>query len=165
MNKHKQNNNKYGFTIIEVVLVLAIAGLIFLMVFIALPALQRSQRDTQRKNAANLVIDALTRKYANNHGKVLRQKIEELVQDGYLDEDQMRDPSTGELYKLDATNNWGGPLYINYQKIKAGEYGFDDGGYCEGNIPRDINGNDNRNIVIMLGLENGGVVCASNNMR
>lgn len=38
-----------GFTIIEVVLVLAIAGLIFLMVFIALPALQRSQRNTRRR--------------------------------------------------------------------------------------------------------------------
>lgn len=44
---NKRNEN--GFTIIEVVLVLAIAGLIFLMVFIALPALQRGQRDTQRK--------------------------------------------------------------------------------------------------------------------
>lgn len=44
-----QNSKKSGFTIIEVVLVLAIAGLIFLMVFIALPALQRNQRDTQRK--------------------------------------------------------------------------------------------------------------------
>lgn len=40
---------KNGFTIIEVVLVLAVAGLIFLMIFLALPALQRSQRDTQRK--------------------------------------------------------------------------------------------------------------------
>jgi prepilin-type N-terminal cleavage/methylation domain-containing protein len=48
MNAQIKNNTK-GFTIIEVVLVLAIAGLIFLMVFIALPALQRSQRDTQRK--------------------------------------------------------------------------------------------------------------------
>ena len=38
--------NKKGFTIIEVVLVLAVAGLIFLMVFLALPALQRAQRDT-----------------------------------------------------------------------------------------------------------------------
>jgi len=45
----KQRGNS-GFTIIEVVLVLAIAGLIFLMVFIALPALQRNQRDSQRKN-------------------------------------------------------------------------------------------------------------------
>ena len=43
-------NSKKGFTIIEVVLVLAIAGLIFLMVFVALPALQRSQRDTARRN-------------------------------------------------------------------------------------------------------------------
>ena len=41
--------NKKGFTIIEVVLVLAVAGLIFLMVFLALPALQRAQRDAQRK--------------------------------------------------------------------------------------------------------------------
>ena len=41
--------NKKGFTIIEIVLVLAVAGLIFLMIFVALPALQRSQRDTQRK--------------------------------------------------------------------------------------------------------------------
>ena len=65
MNKHKQNNNKYGFTIIEVVLVLAVAGLIFLMVFIALPTLQRSQRDTQRKNQANLIRDA----YVRQNGK------------------------------------------------------------------------------------------------
>lgn len=34
-----QNSTKKGFTIIEVVLVLAVAGLIFLMVFLALPAL------------------------------------------------------------------------------------------------------------------------------
>lgn len=48
MNVQRKNKEK-GFTIIEVVLVLAIAGLIFLMVFIALPALQRGQRDGQRK--------------------------------------------------------------------------------------------------------------------
>lgn len=46
----QKTNSERGFTIIEVVLVLAIAGLIFLMVFIALPALQRSQRDTQRRD-------------------------------------------------------------------------------------------------------------------
>ena len=46
--------NKKGFTIIEVVLVLAIAGLIFLMVFLALPALQRSQRNQQYKNNVSM---------------------------------------------------------------------------------------------------------------
>ena len=44
----KQENK--GFTIIEVVLVLAIAALIFLMIFVALPALQRGQANTARKN-------------------------------------------------------------------------------------------------------------------
>ena len=57
-----------GFTIIEVVLVLAIAGLIFLMVFIALPALQRSQRDTQRKNDLSRLNTALTSYQSNNRG-------------------------------------------------------------------------------------------------
>ena len=45
----KGEEKRWGFTIIEVSLVLAIAGLIFLMVFVALPALQRNQRDTKRR--------------------------------------------------------------------------------------------------------------------
>ena len=63
MNTIKQ---KTGFTIIEVVLVLAIAGLIFLMVFVALPALQRSQRDTQRRNDMSRVDTSLVQ-YQTNH--------------------------------------------------------------------------------------------------
>ena len=63
----KENiNSKQGFTIIEVVLVLAIAGLIFLMVFVALPALQRSQRDTQRRNDLSRVDTSLVQ-YQTNH--------------------------------------------------------------------------------------------------
>ena len=57
-----------GFTIIEVVLVLAIAGLIFLMVFIALPALQAGQRDTARKNDVGVVASAVTSYTSNNKG-------------------------------------------------------------------------------------------------
>lgn len=64
------NTNKKGFTIIEVVLVLAIAGLIFMMVFIALPALQRSQRDTQRSNDIARVQTALNQYQANNRGAI-----------------------------------------------------------------------------------------------
>ncbi len=59
-------NSKQGFTIIEVVLVLAIAGLIFLMVFVALPALQRSQRDTARRNDMSRVDTSLVQ-YQTNH--------------------------------------------------------------------------------------------------
>lgn len=67
----KQNTNtKQGFTIIEVVLVLAIAGLIFLMVFIAWPALQRSQRDTQRRNDYSMLSTAISNFVTNNGGNL-----------------------------------------------------------------------------------------------
>ena len=59
-----------GFTIIEVVLVLAIAGLIFLMVFIALPNMQRSQRDTQRRNDYAALSAGLIQYMTNNNGKM-----------------------------------------------------------------------------------------------
>ena len=68
MKKHKHYQ---GFTIIEVVLVLAIAGLIFLMVFLALPALQRAQRDTQRKNDMARLKAAYQQYRANNKGRRL----------------------------------------------------------------------------------------------
>ena len=64
------DTSKRGFTIIEVVLVLAIAGLIFLMVFLALPALQRSQRDSQRKNDLSRVVTSLASYQQNNKGAV-----------------------------------------------------------------------------------------------
>lgn len=66
MNATKQTLK--GFTIIEVVLVLAIAGLIFLMVFIALPALQSGQRDTARKNDVSAMASAVTSYTSNNRG-------------------------------------------------------------------------------------------------
>lgn len=59
-----------GFTIIEVVLVLAIAGLIFLMVFIALPTLQRNQRDTQRRDDVARMKAQIAQYQANNKGDV-----------------------------------------------------------------------------------------------
>ena len=62
--------SKKGFTIIEVVLVLAIAGLIFLMVFIALPNMQRSQRDTARRNDYAAFASNITNYLTNNNGSL-----------------------------------------------------------------------------------------------
>lgn len=61
---------KGGFTIIEVVLVLAIAGLIFLMVFLALPALQRSQRDSERQRMLGNLNAAVQKYQQNNNGRL-----------------------------------------------------------------------------------------------
>ncbi|MBQ3261264.1 type II secretion system protein [Candidatus Saccharibacteria bacterium] len=68
----KQENIKRtrGFTIIEVVLVLAIAGLIFLMVFVALPNMQRSQRDSQRRQDYASLVANMIQFMTNNGGKM-----------------------------------------------------------------------------------------------
>lgn len=59
-----------GFTIIEVLIVLAIAGLIMLIVFLAVPALQRNSRNTQRTNDASRLSSAITECLNNKNGKV-----------------------------------------------------------------------------------------------
>ncbi len=64
-----KNNNK-GFTIIEVLIVLAIAGLIMLIVFLAVPALQRNQRNNARNSDAARISAAVTECLANRNGLV-----------------------------------------------------------------------------------------------
>ena len=61
----RKRDYKEGFTIIEVALVFAIAGLIFLMVFIALPAVQKTQRDAERRDDLGALVTAI-QKYQNN---------------------------------------------------------------------------------------------------
>lgn len=58
-----------GFTIIEVLIVLAIAGLIMLIVFLAVPALQRNSRNTQRTNDASLIGGSVGECLANKNGQ------------------------------------------------------------------------------------------------
>lgn len=47
MLKNVKKSKEQGFTIIEVLIVLAIAGLIMLVVFLAIPALNRNSRNTR----------------------------------------------------------------------------------------------------------------------
>ena len=59
-----------GFTIIEVLIVLAIAGLILLIVFLAVPALQRNSRNTQYRSEAARILGA-TQEFVNNNNGTL----------------------------------------------------------------------------------------------
>ena len=63
-----KRGDKKGFTIIEVSLVLAIAGLIFLMIFIALPALRRTQRDSARRDDIMVFLKKVKDFQTNNRG-------------------------------------------------------------------------------------------------
>ena len=132
-------NNKKGFTIIEVVLVLAIAGLIFLMVFLALPALQRSQRDTQRKNDASRLRAAVTDYTSNNRGKLpwdgAAPKPDFISK--YITTNNtttFNDPSTNSEYKVaSATGATDAPTALGQMKVSNNAKCGTDGAIVAGN--------------------------------
>jgi len=119
MNVQQKNNHK-GFTIIEVVLVLAIAGLIFLMVFIALPALQKGQRDTQRRSDLSRVSTQINSYTTNNRGSI-PQSIAGTFVTKYLDGAECTsadlkncdyiDPKGPAYTFVDSTNNTDSPEF------------------------------------------------------
>jgi prepilin-type N-terminal cleavage/methylation domain-containing protein len=61
--RHRQK----GFTLIELVIVLAIAALVLAAILLAVGGAQRSQRDTTTKNSASRVMAAF-QNYASNNG-------------------------------------------------------------------------------------------------
>ena len=69
LNKLKKSDNK-GFTIIEVMIVLAIAGLIILIVLLAVPALQRNARNTAIKNDVSAIAGGISTFESDNDGAV-----------------------------------------------------------------------------------------------
>ena len=67
MHKH---GSQSGFTIIEVLVVLAIAGLIMVVVFLAVPALQRSGRNNALSTSANNILTGVGTYSSNNGGSL-----------------------------------------------------------------------------------------------
>lgn len=160
MNVQLKNKEK-GFTIIEVVLVLAIAGLIFLMVFIALPALQRGQRDTQRKNDLSRVTTALASYQANN-----RQALPPETNAGYADfrtkylisaaNDTFADPSAGDYVFAYKGTTRTAPSTPVAETPEIWVYGSST---CEGETIKAAGSNK---VAFAMKLEGGGVACQSN---
>ncbi len=68
MLKNLLRRGQRGFTIIEVLIVLAIAGLILVVVLVAVPQLYRNQRDTARRDVLARVSTELLAFASNNNG-------------------------------------------------------------------------------------------------
>ncbi len=66
----KNRLNKKGFTIIEIMIVLAVASLIMLIVFLAVPALQRNARNTNRTADATKVASGVNECLSNRNNTV-----------------------------------------------------------------------------------------------
>jgi prepilin-type N-terminal cleavage/methylation domain-containing protein len=71
MLKKLKTKDQTGFTIIEVLIVLAIAGLILLVVFLAVPALNRNAHNNQYKTEAANLLSAYQEVSNNNGGSIL----------------------------------------------------------------------------------------------
>jgi prepilin-type N-terminal cleavage/methylation domain-containing protein len=151
-----------GFTIIEVVLVLAIAGLIFLIVFLALPALQRSQRDTQRRSDIGRSISAVQTSQSNNNGTL--PTMDALFISTYLSNggSSFTDPSGGPYTFATfsgtptATPLTGQPtITATATNDTNGQLAVVSGRTCNGTVKSNA-------LSIIIKLESGGFYCANN---
>lgn len=137
-----------------VVLVLAIAGLIFLMVFIALPALQRSQRDTQRRNDMSALASQITQYQSNNNGKL--PKADATSKIAAVDES---DTTNGAItHWCDAKNNAAANFICNYMNASgASENTFKDpDGWMYGLEIVDMKSNKGWKMPVTVFGDNGG---------
>ena len=154
-----------AFTIIEVVLVLAIAGLIFLMVFIALPALQRNQRDTQRKNDMSRLKTTIDSYKSNNRGNlpwgtdrygVWSQSDNFGINYLKADQGEFGDPSSGRYaFGVNYYSIAGGSIYNTFESQQS-HISISIGFICDGDT---ITSAGSNNYAIRYRLEGGGVYC------
>ena len=165
---NKISTNKHGFTIIEVVLVLAIAGLIFLMVFVALPALQRSQRDTQRRNDMSRLATALTNWQTNHQNNLPAASnandflTNYLKQSNTVAQSEFKDPDNTNYTLL--IENWSTASGANRTGATNGTTAHQihiiTGATCNGESATSSTGAND--YAILYRLEGSGVVCVDN---
>ncbi len=106
MTKNRVGQQKKGFTLIEVILVLAIAGLLIIMVLVALPTLQKGQRNTQRKRDLAMIAALMDKRRATHSGVSVTDNYDKRWNNNgfctfmqhYVPKD-MVDPSTGNPYR------------------------------------------------------------------
>ena len=173
---------KQGFTIIEVVLVLAIAGLIFLMMFVALPALNRSQRDSRRRDDISILLRKVKDFQTNNRGalpttpsggvetgyessaSIDRNSWKGFYRD-YLGGD-FKDPNGDDSYVLNVTAcTKGGQAGTACEKALDDSTAFPSkmmifvGATC--NDSKAVASNNPRKIAVQYRMEGGGIYCAN----
>ena len=147
--------NKKGFTIIEVVLVLAIAGLIFLMVFVALPALQRGQRDSQRRSDISRFMSQINSYQTNNGGRVPAADKDAIGKflDNYMKRGsgEFVDPQSGDNYTVGFDKEAPSTSHITYAtQAKCNGEEFTSAGLKK------------RAVAVRIKLEGSGIYCQDN---
>lgn len=138
-----------GFTLIEIVLVLAIAGLLMVIVFLAVSGAQKSRRDTQRKNDLSRVAAQMENYASNTNGNYpASQGAFNTAMTGAYALSNGNDPLTGNPYTY-------ANLVAPTGTTSAG-FSYTLGVDCNGTT------SGNRVYAIKVGLEQGGSDCRDN---
>jgi prepilin-type N-terminal cleavage/methylation domain-containing protein len=156
-----------GFTIIEVMIVLAIAGLIMVIVFIAVPQLQRSERNTNRKSVVSRIKTEIDNYASNNAGAI--PTADAAAATGFLsgggfytryisnNASNFNDPKTGSIMTF---SKWTSDGAVGAAGDAAvGTVWYIDGRKCNGEASQAGSG---RNYVVMAELEGGAIFCLDN---
>ncbi|HMQ96094.1 MAG TPA: hypothetical protein PKD19_02635 [Candidatus Saccharibacteria bacterium] len=141
-----------GFTIIEVVLVLAIAALIFLMVFVALPTLQRNQRDSERKTDAGIVSTAVTDFVSSNRRALKSDTTDQTSLQGFISKMSQYEAKNVVLQGSASTSSEKPGTTENGDPVMWVHVG----GKCEGQGSAK---GTTRQAAVRITLENGNVYC------
>jgi prepilin-type N-terminal cleavage/methylation domain-containing protein len=142
-----------GFTIIEVMIVLAVAGLIMAIVLVAIPQLQRSQRNSARRDIMSRIKTEIDSYAGNNNGRVPNDATTlAAVNTRYLTGVNIEDPSTGNSlfpsWRDDTTNT---------PAVGASNYAIN--ASCNGEA---LIGGSARNYAFWTQLEGGAIYCIDN---
>jgi prepilin-type N-terminal cleavage/methylation domain-containing protein len=156
----KIRNKSEGFTIIEVLIVLAIAALILVVVLIAVPQLQRNQRNSTRRSTLGRIKTELDNYAGNNNGSypTANNNASTGFNTGggfpgrYLTGVNTNDPQTGAAMTL-AT--WTADNAVT----ATGTVYYATGRVCSGETSQ---AGSARNYIVMTPLEGGAIACLDN---
>jgi prepilin-type N-terminal cleavage/methylation domain-containing protein len=131
-----------GFTLIEIVIVLAIAALVLAGVLIAVSGAQKSRRDTQRKDDVGKIASYLEQYASNNNGD--SPPADGTGFNGNYGQN-LKDPSSGDVYTIGTTDD-----------RTAGQIQYLPGVDCAGAD------SGSRVYALKYTLEQGGTYCTTN---
>ncbi len=143
-----------GFTIIEVMIVLAVAGLIMVIVLVAVPQLQRNQRNSARRDVAGRIKSEIDAFAGNNNGNIPSEGNDATngISGGftsrYLAGVDYKNPSTGNSYTFAAATPTADGMSYRLNTKCSGESYVAAGG--------------NRTYSLIVLLEGGALYCVDN---
>ena len=141
-----------GFTLIEIVLVLAIAGLLLVIVFLAVSGAQKSRRDSQRKSELGRIVSQNESSASNSNGLYPQMAgaptWTTFWGSSYISGSNLNDPTTGAAYAN------GGVIGTAPATLAAGTVAYRPAAACDGTPI-------GRGYSVYMGLEQG-ISCRDN---